>query len=271
MLAFSFTSRAGDEFIYGNNASFGPAVVDQIDLTTGGNITNQYTVSPGSNNGRGVVIVGNIMYTTTATSPSVYAFDLNTNTSLGVVFTVAGASALSTMAWDGSHFWIGDYSGTGKVYEYSQTGTLLNTVALSNCLGNCDGLEFLAANGGELISNRGDAQGPYDLYSLTGTLITADFIDPSTDPNGCSGSTGIAFDGTNYFVSCIFQNKLAEFDGNGKFVTDITITGASTLIEDLSVNYNLVLPPPGVPEPASLSLLVFGLAGLGVIRRKKAA
>jgi len=273
MLAFSFTSRAADEFVYGNNASNGPDIVFQIDLTTGGNVTNQYNVSP--LNGRGVVVVGNIMYTTESGSNNVYAFNLLTNTSLGVAFSVAGATSLSTMAWDGTNFWIGDYSGTNNVYHYTPTGTLLGTVALSNCTSLCDGLEFLAAGGGELLSNRGDGVGPYDLYTTGGTLLTAAFIDPSKDPN-CGASTGIAFDGTNYFVSCILSKTLAEFDGTGAFVKEIAVTGGTNgqfgaLIEDLSVNYNLVLPPPHVPEPASLSLLAFGLAGIGLLRRKKTA
>lgn len=273
MLAFSFTSRAADEFIYGNNASVGPDIVYQIDLTAGGNVTNQYNVSLG--NGRGVVVVGNIMYTTNANSNNVYAFNLLTNTSLGVAFSVAAASALSTMAWDGTNFWIGDYSGTNNVYHYTPTGTLLATVPLSLCTGFCDGLEFLAAGGGELISNREDGfatAGIYDIYTTGGTLVTADFIDVGKDPNGCRGGTGVAFDGTNYFISCFNDAKLAEFDALGNFVKDIAVTGGTspngTLIEDLSVNYNLVLP---VPEPASLSLVAFGLVGVGLLRRKQTA
>jgi hypothetical protein len=277
MLAFSFTSRAADEFIYGNNAGNGPDIVYQIDVSTGGNVTNQYNVSAG--NGRGVVVVGNIMYTTTADTNNVYAFNLSTNTSMGVAFSVAGATALSTMAWDGTNFWIGDYSGTNNVYHYTPTGTLLATVALSNCTSFCDGLEFLAAGGGELLSNRQDGAGGaslYDIYTTAGTLVTAGFIDPSKDTTGgCTKSTGVAFDGTNYFVSCFSQSKLAEFDASGNFVKDIAVTGGTnppfgTSIEDLSVNYNLVLQPP-VPEPASLSLLAFGLAGLGLLRRKQTA
>src|SRR5450756_2769505 len=121
-------SAFADNFIYGNNASAGSPYIFQIDKTTGA-VTNTYTGLSGSN-GRGVVVVGSTMYYTSATTNSVYSYNLTTHTNNGIAFTVAAATALSTIAYDGTNFWIGDYSGTNHAYLYTPTGTLLKTCLL---------------------------------------------------------------------------------------------------------------------------------------------
>ena len=226
-----------------------------------------------SGNGRGVVVVGDIMYTTYASSGSVFAYNLATNTSLGTVFTVAGASGLATAAWDGTHLVLGDYSGTNNVYFYNLNGTLASTSHLSKCAeihqggtaGFCDGLEY--ANG-NLVSNEGDGgfggASTYDVYNLAGGSPTqAGLI------NTTYGATGIAFDGTYYFVSDIFHDRLGVYDGTGAFVKFVALTSGdhTNAIEDLSVDYNLVLNPP-VPEPAAI-LLLLPIAGLVAFRLRK--
>jgi hypothetical protein len=180
------------------------------------------------------------------------------------VFSIPGTTALSTIAYDGANFWIGDYSGSNNVYHYTPTGTLLGTISLQNCTGNCDGLEY--ANG-NLVENRGDADGPYDVYSTSGTLLTSAFI-TGVDTNS---TTGIAFDGTDYYISNIFNQTISVYDSSGTFVRDFTLQtgGQPTLVEDLSVNYNQVIPPMGTPEPSTWVMMLLGFAGLGVAGYRK--
>src|SRR5215469_1654408 len=102
------TAAQAQQFVYGNSASApNNQWLYKIDKTTGA-VVKACQMNKG--NGRGIVVVNNIAYYTTA--------------------------------------------GTNKAFYYTPTGTLLATIALANCTGFCDGLEFF---NGKLISNRGDA------------------------------------------------------------------------------------------------------------------
>jgi hypothetical protein len=191
-VAFTTAAQAAPLPIWANSAGFGAPILSEFDTTTGALI--QSITAPHGINGRGIVNVGDVLYYTDATDNHVYAYNFVTHTDLGTAFTVAAATALSTIAYDGTNFWIGDYSGTNHAYLYTPTGTLLNTISLNNCTGHCDGLEFF---NGQLISNRADEPIPgiYDVYSLGGGAPTHSAL--ITD---ALNSTGIAFDGTNFYV-----------------------------------------------------------------------
>lgn len=258
VLACGIASASPVTTIWGNSAGDG---LYQYDLTTG-NLLQSY--SPGtifnvSWNGRGVVQVGNTLYLTNADDNNVYKMNATTGASEGIGFSIAGASGLSAIAYDGANFWVADYSGSDKAYLYSPSGTLIKTISLANCSGYCDGFEFF---NGKLIENRfdGGSGGPnqYDVYDTSGNVLTSDFFTSTS-----SASTGIAFDGTDFWTSNIYDGSLSQWDGTtGAFIKNLTLQtpSGSFEIEDLSVNYAQVIPPTNVPEPA-----VPAMFGLGVL------
>src|ERR1017187_1468659 len=108
LLAFTTASYATDEYIYGDNASFTSPYIYKIDLTTGGNVVATYQGLSGTN-GRGVVTVGDTLYYTAANSGSIFSYTLSTNTNNGAVFSIPGAGGLSTIAYDGTDIYVGNY------------------------------------------------------------------------------------------------------------------------------------------------------------------
>jgi hypothetical protein len=260
----SGTAQAID--LYGNNASFGPDIVDLFNVdVTAGTATQVTTYTPSNGNGRGVVVVGDVIYTTQVNDSNIYRTDRVSGLSLGSIST--SQASMSTLAWDGTNFWTTDYAGSNQgFYLDGTTGALLKTVSFSQATGFMDGMEYFNGN---LIVNRTDGGfgGPivYDVYDLDGNLLTANFI---TAQNG----TGIAYDGTNFLVSDIVGDRLSVFDGvTGAFSKFINYNTSGHLIEDLSVDYAQRADTGNIPEPATLMLLGAGLAGLGALRRRMQA
>jgi hypothetical protein len=258
--------------IYTNNA--GTPYVQSFDTNTGA-MTNSFVGSGG--NGRGVVVVGDIVYTTDANSGFVGKFDRNTGAALGG-FSIAGANGISTISYDGDNFWTSDYTGSNQAYYVSPTGTVLKTITLANSQGFYDGLEYF---NGKLIANRFDGGlrggNQYSVYDTDGNLLISNFIDTTGHGNG----TGIAFDGTNFYISDIFNARATIWSGvDGSFLGALNLANTANLIEDLSFDFEDrpdtcrvdCEPPTGVPEPVSLFLMTIGgMAAIVANRRRRQA
>jgi hypothetical protein len=262
---------ANATIVYGNGATFGPDNVYQwnVDIAAGTSTLlrtyNSVGLQP-NGNGRGVVVVGNTMYTTDSGTSfegdnHIYMTDVTTGASLGsFTTTIPGTVNLSTLAWDGSQFWSSQYIGGGNAYRFGTDGIVTKTIDLGGYDAK-DGMEWF---NGKLIANRGDTVPPYDVYDLDGNLLTSSFINPG------HGSTGIAYDGT-YFLTVANFTSLDVWDGSGAFVKNIRLDGSFNPIEDLSVDYaqRADTGGDGVPDGGSMvALLGSTLVGLCVLRRR---
>jgi uncharacterized protein (TIGR03437 family) len=234
--------------VWAFNASFGNPHIQAYDLATGNAVADfvapHKDANRGRANGRGIAVVGTAIYYTLADTPNVYQTDA-TGADLGIVFTTPLTPGINSLAWDGAAFWMvasqpadPTKPADGKVYKYSKTGTLLQALALQrppNTNVASNGLEVTPFG---IVSNEGSV--PYDVFDFSGNMTKAAFI------TATFRTTGIAFDGVDYIVSDVINQRLAIFDAAGTFLKFVPLTGSSIPygIVDLAVASSQVAASP---------------------------
>jgi hypothetical protein len=152
---------------------------------------------------------------------------------------------VADLSGDDTHIWANPWDGTGKVFQFVPNGNggwmVAKMFDLANARNKYDGMEvfgdFIYANRSDLLFN---TTGPnpcgrtrnavYDKYDAnTGALVTAGFITPDFP------ASGIAFNGTYFFLSEICSNKIAVYDRTGA-----TLIGEA----DLGTIQNACQPAP---------------------------
>jgi hypothetical protein len=89
--------------VYGNSAG-GTLALETFNVDTAtGTATEVSEFNPQSGNGRGMVVVGDVMYYTETDDNHIYQIDKNTGASLGSIATEN--ASMSTIAFDGTNFW----------------------------------------------------------------------------------------------------------------------------------------------------------------------
>ncbi len=289
---FSVTAQAS--VIWGNSASGGNVNLEAFDSTTGLLVPGQQFLVPNltarDDNGRGVAVLGNDIYYTTANSGNIYKTNAITHSDLGIIVDT-GFRGIANIATDGTFLYANDYQAVnGVINKYTTSGVFAGSITLTGPdaagASSRDGFEvqnnpLIAGGATTFIANRydggfgpmnGSIIGAYDVYDSTGVEIISGFITPNDQ--GVSGATGIAFDGTNYFVSDIFNNRLLEYSGLGVYMTAIDLSGnpnpfTGRLLEDLSAVGNTIDNPPPIPEPEIYALFMAGLGLMGFIARRR--
>jgi hypothetical protein len=276
------TARA-DTLVIANQASFGGGVIQTVNATTHV-FVNEFvpTGASGTNNGRGVAVLGNFVYYTELTSgfgPSdgIHVALFNNGAGSADIHApfpnpVPGTGIVDLAEANGLLYVLTGYPNGPEVVQATDGNgnNVGGPITLHNLTGgiltNSDGFTVLA-NGNWLI-NAGDAVNSYNQFNpLTGNEIAGTTIQPHNANGLCGSSTGVDFDGTFLYFECNL-NSIVQTDLLGNFIANTAQTRSG--FEDISIVGAPPINPPGAPEPATLSLLGLALLGLAWNRKRSA-
>lgn len=263
-------SLYADVMIWGNDARGGNSHIEEFDASTGALVTSFLAPNPAAQGqiGRGIAIVGSNIYYSIDNSGEVYLTN-PTGTDLGTAFNT-GLPGIGSIASDGQFLYIAPTNSTAagdeSILKYSFGGSLISTVSLtpSTWGGGALGRTGLEIVGNDFIANQGDNEGPYDEFGASGNLIAGGFLN-----TGQFSFTGIAFDGSTYYVSDeeAVPSTLRLFNVSGEPMGSVTLTGCpgpnqQCDLQDLSVEVS------AVPEPSAFVLLGLAVLGLRFLYRR---
>ena len=210
-----------------------------------------------------IAVVGNTGYYTILDDANVYKVDMTSHAYGGIAFSTGVASRQNGITNDANgHLWFagGD---SAPIREFNTAGTPLSSHAFPTAAGAYrDGSVVF---GNFVVANRGDQQGPYDKYNLTGGNLALTVNQLSFIGAGF-GSNGIAYNGTNFYTSDEQAHEVSKWTSAGVFVSKAKLDQGSRYENWTFASQDIV---PDVPEPSTYALMFAGLALMGFAAKRK--
>ena len=180
---------------------------------------------------------------------------------LGVALLAFTISAKATLITFDEFGLVNDGAGNGEVTgnEWAASGVQFSTSGIALNLGNTTGSQPNSLGADAVSTN--DFDGNLTIQFLNGISYTDVFFTIFNTPFQASA---YASDDTLLNTLTSGPDFTQLFDFTGYAVNRIEITGSFYAIDDLSFTTSA-----SVPEPAILSLLALGLAGIGFSRKRK--
>ena len=164
--------------VWGTSATFGNVNLEAFNISGSTATQLQQFLVPNltarADNGRGVALLGNTIYYTTANSGDIYITNTITHSDDGILVST-GFNGIANVATDGVFIYASDYqTSSGVVNKYDTSGNFVSTVTVGMGNGR-DGFEVqnnpnIAGGATTFISNRGDLTSPYDVYDSSGNF-----------------------------------------------------------------------------------------------------
>ena len=212
---------------------------------------------------------------------------LSTLTLLGVVAGIASASTISFSTSIGSQTTA--FSTPFTLQGFNTVLGTLTGVTISETVSGTPNISVFNTTGTSQSFTGGSSSTPIEVEGPDGTMVSV-----SEAATGISGSVTAAFGSTNFAGSAfgptsnsvsVASANFSQYEGSGTFTENFTalngngsyngvaasgvfFSGGASAAETATVTYTYN-QAPGVPEPATMALVGFGLAGLGLIGRKK--